>query len=487
MKRLPFRFFCLIGLFLVACTTGLATNETPVPTATEATATSQPEVMLTPTTIPIPATATAVAIPIASATLTLLSTDTPAPTATTTNLPPPTGFIAYVSPVRPGTESTYNDVLAIIPGATAYDWEVKPILNHLLYAFLFPSPDGQRLAIAQYSDTNGNGFVQPSDDSLDYYLYIPASNSFTQLTYNEYYPPLGEIQWAADNQSFFYPVLNDVFGLDVMSGDRQLLYSFPERVFQLALSPDGETLAVFINKVEESITLADAGQLVIYELQTGQFTVLLEKINEGKLLWSPDSQWLAFVEDGRLTLIAPQTKEQIVIFVSERQYDVTAVWSPDSQWLAYIRDYDTLVTWNSQTGESREFYRGEFFQADENDRWGALKDITWLPDSQSLLLTLFDHDKAKFVFIELENGMAYDFLTIDRVDYHTREENLQYLPELISLGWSPDSNWLLFFAEWNGVVGLYIVYKDGSEPHLIYETGVLSPKATWLSVAPNLP
>ncbi|MBK9053790.1 MAG: hypothetical protein IPL78_23655 [Chloroflexi bacterium] len=126
----------------------------------------QPEGTATPTTAPIPAIATVTAIPIVSATPTLLPTDTPIPTATITHLPPPTGFIAFVSSVRPYSESTYDDVLAIVPGATAYDWEVKPILNDLLYAFLFPSPDGQRLAIAQYSDTNGNGFVQPWDDSL---------------------------------------------------------------------------------------------------------------------------------------------------------------------------------------------------------------------------------------------------------------------------------------------------------------------------------
>lgn len=487
MRRSLFYLLCLVCLYLVACTTGQATNETPVPTATETAVTNQPEATITPTTTLIPVTATAAPIPIASATLTLLPTDTPIPTATTAHLPPPTGFIAYVSSVRPFSESTYDDVLAIIPGTTAYNWEVKTILSHLLYAFLFPSPDGQKLAIAQFSDTNGNGYVQPWDDYLDYHLYTPTSNSFTQLTHNEYYSPLGEIQWFADGQSFIYPILNDIFLLDVGTGNRQILHSFPERVFQLALSPDGETLAVFSNKVEDSVTVADAGQLVIYEIQTGQFTVLLEKINEGEMLWSPDNQWLAFVQNGRLTLIDAQTQEQTIVYSSEVKNGMQAAWSPNGQWLAYTHDSDTLVAWNSQTGESTELYQGEYFRSDENGRWGALREITWLPDSSGLLLTLFDHTKARFVYIELENGTAQDFLAIDRVDYRTRDREVTHVNELISLGWSPDGNWLLFFAEWNGVAGLYIVYKDGSEPHLIYETGVLSPKATWLSAAPNLP
>ncbi|MBK9053791.1 MAG: PD40 domain-containing protein [Chloroflexi bacterium] len=231
-----------------------------------------------------------------------------------------------------------------------------------------------------------------------------------------------------DSQSFVYPVLNDVFQIDVTSTNKQLLYSFPERVIHLALSPDGEMLTAFINKVENGIRIPDIGQVVVYELQTGQFAVLLDKTNEGEILWSPDNRWLAFVQAGQLTLIDPRSQEQTAIFSSDMYYQVTAAWSPDGQWLAYIRNYDTLVVWNSQTGESTELYQGEYFRSDENGRWGALREITWLPDSSGLLLASFDHTQAKFIHIGLEDGIVQDFLAINRVDYHTREENLQYLP-----------------------------------------------------------
>lgn len=486
MKRFHFTFVYLSCLLLVACTTNQATNGTEVPTRQEATTIGQPEVMVTTTATLIPATATNETLPTVSSIPTSLPTDIPSSTITPTPLLPPAGYIAYLSPIDDlyinNIAPTY-ELKAILPGTTPADWEVKTLLNNLIIPSIFPSSDGQKIVITQFKDANEDGSIRHWDELLDIFLYLPAQGSFVPLTNHVEFPPINNIQWLSGDESFTYALLNDLMQISVTDLIAQSLYTFPRQIFDYAWSPNEETVALFINTVENSILLPDEGQIVTYTPSTGSLTVVTEQVNWGKVFWSPDGNWLTYTERGKLILIDPVSHVQTIVFSSPEPRETISDWSPDGRWLAYIRDYDTALVWDTQTGMSIELYRGEYFQEDENGRWGELREINWLPDGSGFVLTVFDHEKARFVLIHPRTQLVQDLLVIERADYESRPgafSNPNLTPELEALGWSPDGGWFLYFAEQEDFMGIYIIARDGTEIHPILATDLIQPNATWI-------
>ena len=69
------------------------------------------------------------------------------------------------------------------------------VLSDITAQFMFPSPDEQYIALAQYVDTNGDGLIpsQRGGDSFDVDLFTIADGDLTRLTDNQlqHYPQIG--------------------------------------------------------------------------------------------------------------------------------------------------------------------------------------------------------------------------------------------------------------------------------------------------------
>ncbi len=238
----------LIGLcFLVACT-----NDEPTPVAQVITT----DVSLTPT---LPVTTTATTEPIAAAvTPTVTLAATIAPTATPTPLSPPTGRVYFMwDPLsRPdGFDSVYNLYMAIPgPGETPNDWKIETILTQLVgIPALALSPDKTNLAFTALEDANNDGNVSLQGsahyfDAPNIFVYSLGNQTLDRLT--DDFPLTWDLTWSSDNERLAYQNGKDVYiatypGL----GERELLYTFPDYVQELAWSPDGHYLAIGIYNI----------------------------------------------------------------------------------------------------------------------------------------------------------------------------------------------------------------------------------------------
>jgi hypothetical protein len=158
------------------------------------------------------------------------------------------------------------------------------------------SPDGQQIAISRFAKDNSDVYlVNANGSNLHSLVTSPKQESF--------------LGWAPDSRSISYSTyeaeIHHVFVIDLQSGLSREVGALPPGTNRFSISPDGKRI-VFGN---------DQG---IFIASTNDFTPTLlfdSSLNLGiPLLWSPDSQWLAFGywgADGqgpvRMALFQPDT------------------------------------------------------------------------------------------------------------------------------------------------------------------------------------
>ncbi|MCC6727875.1 MAG: PD40 domain-containing protein [Chthonomonadales bacterium] len=153
--------------------------------------------------------------------------------------------------------------------------------------------------------------------------------------------------WSADGKKLYYrsdrEYVTRLFELDLASGKSRSLWTRPEDVNQLFLSPDGKRIAFWIGGAE--------GGLYTVETATGAIKRLLVMPDParalqsgGEVSWSPDLQWIAFTATeapGPVNIwIVPSAGGEPVNVTRLNAYHGQPRWTPDGKYLLFQSNRD---------------------------------------------------------------------------------------------------------------------------------------------------
>lgn len=424
---------------------------------------------ITKITTLIPTSTTATGTPTATRTL---RPPTPQPTATPTpgsspTLPPPSGSIIFLwDPNRYtdlGLVDTVNNLYVALPGETAVEWQVETLLESLHgKPSIALSPDQMRLAVTIVEDSNGSGSIDTRTDSANLFVYDLGTSDLTRLT-DDY--QIGKPHWIPNTDSVSFARFGQVFSIDVNNLTIEtLIAQLPDGVDHLSWSPDGALLAIELQ----------TGLLLLYDV-TADELLYLDDITLGKswvTLWSPNSEWVLSNGTSSTGLIVVNVATQEVLKLVDAGHLLSATWSPDSQYLAYSQSqrndvtdiYNTsILLWNTETQSSRQIIT-------EIQASGLV--LMWSPDGTQLVMEHFADEGQTLIFslIDINTGQL---TTLWQSSFFADSSSSVY-----PISWSPDGQWLLFFAQEAGKTGLseifnagvYIVHRSGGEPILLLNT-----------------
>ncbi len=196
-----------------------------------------------------------------------------------------------------------------------------------------------------------------------------------------------DLTWLNDNTLIFVSDKsgqNDLF--KITSADEEqanLFYSLKHNIMQLTQSNDEETAPVIAPNKERIAYLQGRGKLITADIdEDGNLTNKQRLLNgwdtPSGVVWSPDSQWLAY------SLSDLNFNEEIYIHAADNskapvnvsmhpRYDVNPVWSPDGSKLGFSSmrnngDFDIWFAWLNKKDwqRSKEQWKRDEFKEDVN-------------------------------------------------------------------------------------------------------------------------
>jgi len=313
------------------------------------------------------------------------------------------GGLAGTGPLSPQERQAIPGVIAFISErATQKDvWLVKPTgeetqLTHSPNEDDFvaaPSPDGKALLVIATRSVNDLHMEQLRVQPLNGGPPVPLNAPRARARNPSWSPDGSWLVAESDARSF-----SDVVRLEPKLGTaEQRLAQAPEGNFEPAVSPDGTEIAFVSSK---------SGDPEIYVMRADgtnerRITAFYQEDREPK--WSPDGKWLSFISNrearDRYFLVRPDGTQLRALSGGATQLDERElVWSPDSQKVAFVER---------------------------------------LPDSKSRILVA---NAAGGEPVALTDGKQRDDAP----------------------AWSPDGKYLVFVAERQGDVDLWLMRADGS-------------------------
>lgn len=426
------------------------TTSIPLTTVPTLTTTSPPtNIPMTPINTPFPPTNTPTPIPTITPTPTLRPTSTPV--TLDPSLPLPTGRIYFLWDPNPIPEErgigelSETSLFEAIPGTTPNDWHIESVVEMFGKPVMIPAPDAAKLAILRYDDTNEDGIVdtQRGSDTANVYSYNIANNSLTRLTENQWSPT--SISWLPNAQSLTYPQLNDLYIVELDSPFRPRLFlNYSGYIYNHDWSPDGKYLTSLHAPSNQSGHPIGSTVFDLLNSESDSLMIISDSTTSpGKILWSPNSQWVAFSQHyGKgLLIVNVTTGEMNELIPPDSQ--VSSEWSSDAQRLAFTHG-STLFLWDANTEKIRQLINMD-----------ALSDPSWSPDGNYIAVGYADGEESGLLIIDPANDSQQRFnlgMTIGQIF------------------WSPDGQWLLFSFGLDDRVGLYMVHRDGGIPFLFLET-----------------
>lgn len=211
------------------------------------------------------------------------------------------------------------------------------------------SPDGRFIALILQDDVSGNGVLELYTTTGDL-----VSRTFTGVSI----AAGAEVEWHPDGRIFF---LQNASTRTIYITDKYetsfgttltLPESYPGFIRDLAISPNGNSLAFSVIKETDSATLGlSIGETLVIDLMTKQIRKLLNDVqamqhNEGKSSvlgprWSPDGRWILVryessysdsstvdtgTTGGRSYLIAiPSDGVEVPLFPADDKFETAAV------------------------------------------------------------------------------------------------------------------------------------------------------------------
>lgn len=151
-------------------------------------------------------------------------------------------------------------------------------------------------------------------------------------------------------------------------------------------SPDGKRI-VFSACLKQEEKLAFCNDLFIVNRDDANITPLLRSpSNDAVPMWSPDGKWIAFHQDGNLSLIQPDGKNVRPMSSGQNFCPYGIAWSPDSQHIAWLagpcEEYPNAVWVIDRDGT-----RLTALTLIGAVRWSMeiLQNIAWQPDGKAIL------------------------------------------------------------------------------------------------------
>jgi Tol biopolymer transport system component len=399
--------------------------------------------------------------------------------------PPPDGPGSYLP----------TNLYSTLP-VNSTEWQIETSVADLFGSpSMIVSPDRTKIILLTVVDSNGDDRYDFQDISK-IHLYTPADGLFENLIDNEH--SVYKLNWLPDSQRFVYAEDAELVSGDLDGSPPQLLASFPDLIANIATSPNGSQTAVS----------RFPGNLDFWNMDTGTVNqVASETTYDLRMVWSPDSHWLAFNKSIAygLYLVNSDTLEtfEVTIPVFDIAYYLSPpFWSPDSQRLAFTQGASTLFLWDSNTQTLSEVAKSTHISEPawslDSQQLAFTQDNTvlhlwdvntqtskeiaratymgkpaWSPDSQELVVG-FSESERSGIFL------------IDKVSQDIREISQQGdLGAIRTLMWSPDSNWIAFFAAWNEQTGLFLVDIKNEAIYIVLETtGTMDPTdPVWLPLS----
>ncbi|MBE7532990.1 MAG: hypothetical protein HND44_15830 [Chloroflexi bacterium] len=467
--------------------------ETPAPSPTPATETPLPPTFTAVSAILEPSqTPSSSAAPLTSTSKPVEATKVvPSPTITqAAEITPPSplqsvaDYPAFLwSPFPPsdgpGSYPPTNLYSALPVNST--EWQIEKSVADLFGSpSMIVSPDRTQVILLTVIDSNGDGEHNVFDISK-IYLYAPSNGLFKEIVDNK--SSVYELNWLPDSQRFVYAEDTELFSGTLDGSAPQLLASFPDLIVNIATSSNGSLTAIS----------RFPGNLDFWNLDTGTVSqVASETTYDLRMIWSPDSRWLAFNKSVAYGLYLVDANTLAVFEIMAPVFDVAyylspPVWSPDSQRLAFTQNRSTLFLWDTTTQHLSEIARSNYvsepawsldgqqlaFTQDDSALYfwdinmqtprevarGAYRGLpTWSPDGMKLAIGFAGNDRSGIVIFDNSGG------TLQEISINGTIEIIR------TLKWSPDGNWITFLAAWNDQTGLFIVDINSNEMYMVQET-----------------
>jgi Tol biopolymer transport system component len=219
-----------------------------------------------------------------------------------------------------------------------------------LYVVTFENRSGSETNLGLNDKNVGGGAISPDGTEIAFQYRRPTGRISTEKKFPEYRAYLGLIrQDGSDLRE--YPQLEDPYGMCwsyensslVMSvnilKDGQDAPSIGLRILDLR---SGATEEIDVKgRVTTQCWSPDSKQIVYEADQTVRLYDKQQKKSRsiakgGNATWSPDGNWIAFLDDGRYYFIRPSGDERRLLF---RMKDALTPlwWSPDCRFVAYMR------------------------------------------------------------------------------------------------------------------------------------------------------
>ena len=253
----------------------------------------------------------------------------------------------------------------------------------------------------------------------------------------------------------------EIYLLDVDSGETTPLTTNNTRDFDPLLSPDGKWVAYLADQAGDlEINLVDRAGEAITRLTHAPG-------DDQDFRWSPGGGRMAFVShrDGnpKIYLMGSDGSNQTRVTSTEVEEQV-GDWSPDGVWLVFYK-----------SGNEEE--RGLWLR---NPDGVNLVRLTTEPDSHpvwspngehiAFIRTVEDNDDI-YVVSKLKNGTWQDDTELTRLTQHQAQD--------ISPVWSPDSNTIAFVSYRDDNAEIYTMGQDGSKQRRLTSNGAGDLAPVW--------
>lgn len=294
---------------------------------------------------------------------------------------PPTARTAEVSRVIPSVQATKQAASvdstqsAVRPTKTA--WPSEPEPSRLddwpslpdaptpgIITWFYTSPDGLWLAEVRYESLNAEAHIQLIVRSADGSISWLIIDKTEPLDLGQRLP--GIVHWSRTGPFLYFanssvpdgcplfPILHDLYRLDLITGQISEILSPDKWAWAVALSPDEKSLAYLTSGQQHYA----GGKLILRNLETGaeQMVALPESAETWGLVWSPDSMHLAYTQSTSEANCKPsafsigtldtQTLRQTVLVQDDPRLLETVQWPEASRIL--LTDRDPLFLRDSQ-------------------------------------------------------------------------------------------------------------------------------------------
>jgi TolB protein len=187
--------------------------------------------------------------------------------------------------------------------------------------------------------------------------------------------------------------------------------------------------------------------------------------------WSPDGNWIAYVNQGRFTdvrqiyISRPDGGNRNRISLDYEEY--SPVWSPDMNWLFYVvlaRDHNYFWYRNKTADYAtpQPYDPSSFF-----GRLGEVADPAFSPDGSLIAYTKLEASYKMIFSMEFESRGG-------KTSQMTENRQVNYQPV-----WSPDAQWIAFSSERDGNPEIYLMTSAGLMQTNLTNADGINMQPTW--------